>query len=558
MGLGAYAVSLLLILLLAPAASATVLPKTISTNTTLTAAASPYIGSDVTVKPGIALTAEPGVVIKLTGSIFVDGILNLTGTSVNPVIVTSTKDDSAGGDTNNDGANSSPAPGNWGEVHFSSTGSGSLEHADVRYGGSPSGYTTVQIKCPCSNQVTIANSSISHSKYVGVKLYRAEAKILNSTISENGGTGIQVISGSPEITGNAVKENGEHGIGMASLQEFALTVDVDGNLIEGNARDGIEIKARTAYTRITKASLGENVIVGNGEKGVEYDVYSNPAGDPAYQANPVPPDIDTNVLNENIKNGIWLSGEVQESTSWQGNDYAIVMPAEGLVIGPEATLTLEPGVLIKGELAGTIQVRGELVTEGSPEEAITFTSIKDDSIGGDTNGDGLATMPAPGDWLGIKYPDAEGDELQHVRFKYAAAAIDIEFLDLMTILDSDFVRNRIAVEVEETANNAPELAGLACVPPYLSFVAFVRSWFSPFGLPAPNMNLSSVIGAAIPEGYGPFFGPALALASEVQPNYKGAENQIPFSIYSCPALGIPPIPVTPVVLYEPRVLPNFP
>jgi hypothetical protein len=93
--------------------------RTITVDETWTPAASPYVVTcNSRIAGGVTLTVAPGTVVKFTSpsaGIVVDGTLQAQGTAQSPVILTSIKDDSVGGDTNNDGSASAPAAGDWGQ-----------------------------------------------------------------------------------------------------------------------------------------------------------------------------------------------------------------------------------------------------------------------------------------------------------------------------------------------------------------------------------------------------------------------------------------------------------
>ena len=116
---------------------------TITWNTTWTPGNSPYsVRGDVTVTAGATLTLLPGTVLKFSPgtNLFILGgaALIANGTASQPIILTSIRDDSVGGDSNHDASASFPAPGDWGTLQFvGSNGvpaNGSLTNAIVRYG----------------------------------------------------------------------------------------------------------------------------------------------------------------------------------------------------------------------------------------------------------------------------------------------------------------------------------------------------------------------------------------------------------------------------------------
>lgn len=96
-----------------------------------------------------------------------------------------------------------------------------------------------------------------------------------------------------------------------------------------------------------------------------------------------------------------VGGSISANTTWTLANSPYVLTSD-VIVRAGATLTIEPGVVVKMN-ANTRQltIQGNLIAEGTPEQHIIFTSIKDDRFGGDTGGDG-PTVGAPGQWYQIR------------------------------------------------------------------------------------------------------------------------------------------------------------
>jgi hypothetical protein len=330
--------------------------------------------------PGVAsLTIGAGTIIKanswwnrieVTG-----GELYCQGQADAPIHMTSFWDDSVGGDTNGDGAETTGAPDQWagirlvtleaGESHGTILSSASFNHTHFAYGG---GYTNALVEADdCSPE--FFNCSFAHSADSGVSLYGQElrpasASFILCDFLFNGQNGVYVTHPPVPYEGVAVWSSDPLFTGCTFRGNGRFAVELNGNVFP---RIGEIVDGPSRNTLIEEPGVNNGVAIGG----------------PA----------------------ITKSGQLDPF----GDDFPYILN-DSFIIEPGVTLSIGGGTIIKGnswwhrfDVYGSLWIYGNTV-----DGQVRMTSFWDDSIGGDTNGDGAETTAAPDQWGGIQLKRREG------------------------------------------------------------------------------------------------------------------------------------------------------
>jgi hypothetical protein len=120
-----------------------------------------------------------------------------------------------------------------------------------------------------------------------------------------------------------------------------------------------------------------------------------------------------NSLNYLINRGSNISSDLALTKS--NSPYLINDTAQRVNQG--ATLTLEPGVVVKFRNAAWLLVDGNIVANGTQADPVVFTAFADDEHGGDM--DGVVTTPVKGSWFGVELSSlSTGSSFVNSIFRY--------------------------------------------------------------------------------------------------------------------------------------------
>lgn len=362
------------------------------------------IESGFSVASGTTLTIEPGTIIKskttnINSNPSIYGRIIARGNAELPIYFTSLNNDSLGGDTNLDGP-STGGPGEWQGLYFHPGSEGVFEYVDLSFAGA-GGYGWGNFAGIKNNggDIEINNSNI-HDNYAnlfdwvignyrsGNTVYSLDGNLsINNSVLSNSANGIYIESGTTTVSNTIIQNNVGYsaGYGISASGEGALTLI--NNNFSGNTK--------TAQINLSK----------------DFEHSGN-------------------ISSDTYDRGFKVYGEIKKDTTWHSSDLPILIE-NTITIPVGKTLTIAPGTIIKlGDTQGngSIDVSGNLVSEGAPESKVYFTSKKDDSVGGDTNGDGSDSTPNRRNWFGMFFNPGSVIDFKHTSIKYSGYNANGEYL----------------------------------------------------------------------------------------------------------------------------------
>ena len=378
---------------------------------------------DYTIPFDQTLTVHAGVVVKAENddSLIVNGTLKVLGTESAPVYFTSYRDDTVGGDTNSNGF-TNPAVEDWGHILFNPDANiddSVLQHLHVRHGGNDGasssgdvGSVRLTTKTPTMTNLTFFDNHINAVEIAGgtwrddrwsdpgVPYYVTHDVTVPAGANLTVDPGVVVkfeaddsiyVNGSLNVNGTA-----DRPVVFTSFRDDRVGGDANNNgFTEGAAEDWGNLQFNS-QADVTGSALRHLTIKFGGNDG------ASSSGDfgaiRVFSAMPV---MEQLAFESNRFNAIEVGGGTRSTETW-GNPQVPYMLREDAAVDLNAKLTIMPGVVTKFDYDVRLHVFGALDIAGTEAQPVTFTSLTDDSIGGDSNGNGASTGRVE-DWGRIEF-----------------------------------------------------------------------------------------------------------------------------------------------------------
>ncbi|GAA2753502.1 hypothetical protein [Amnibacterium kyonggiense] len=343
-------------------------------------------GGMLEVAPGVRLRVPAGATLKMAdrAALWVSGDLAVTGTPSAPAVLTSADDDSAGLPTS---VGDVPSTGSWVGVTARFGGVVELSWARIDY---------AQLDLSAfEGTADVTDSQLLHSEYSD-SVRRGSADIERSTLE--GGLSVHRSSAQDDPTARlVVRHDVITGGPLVVLSENAdpastpIVVEDNevGDLVPHTA--GVE---PTYAIQIWDAALRPSFLTGNSMSGAGQRAFA--IGGSLQEDWTLPSDSWHYVLSS----AFWPFSDVADPGPSTDPDTALTVTAGH-------TLSLPAGSVLKVERSvhsddiEHVFVRGAVATTGTDSEPAIMTTVADDSVGGDLNGDGSASTPIAGEWSGL-------------------------------------------------------------------------------------------------------------------------------------------------------------
>ncbi|MCC6235721.1 MAG: right-handed parallel beta-helix repeat-containing protein, partial [Verrucomicrobiales bacterium] len=514
---------------------------TLSAPLTLDFVGMPYLFT-VDLAVDAPLTVGPGVVIKMNPGdyLWLRAPTQFLGTAEAPIVITSIRDDTVGGDTQNNGSgDNAPRVGDWQQVIFdAASGASVMRHTEIRYAGmtnpgnnDPRDAILIQ----AGATTTLEDVRIRDVFHNAVRVLDSNPTLRRVDVQRAGpGRGAVPfyfnLASRPVLQGLSSSGNGSEGIwidggvlaapltldyvGMPYLFTVDLTVDAPltvgpGVVLKMNPGDYLWLRAPSQFLGTTTAPIvitaikddtvggdtqhngseeGTAPAVGDwqqiifeGSSGasvmrhteIRYAGMTNPRNNDArdtiliqggatttledvrirdvfhqgvrvLDSNPTLRRVDVqragpargavpfyfNLASRPVLEGLTSSGNGNEGLWIDGGilaaplalDY-VGMPylfTNNLTV--DAALTIGPGVVLKMNPGDFLWFRVPVQVKGTVEAPVIVTSIKDDSVSGDTQHNGAedAAAPRPGDWESVYFAAGSvGSVVEGLEVRYA-------------------------------------------------------------------------------------------------------------------------------------------